>query len=198
MGKALVDLRASINLMPLSMCRRIKNLRVAPTKMTLQLVDRSIIKPYGVVKDALVKVRQFTFPVDFVIMDIKEDLDIPLILGRPFVLTAKCVVDMGNDNLEMSVEDQKVTFNLFEVIKHPSDSKTCFKVEEIEQEFDLVGKHLKSVFLEEDEVKPIVNPADPSNVFPGPRRVRAQATPDAPPLVILSPATADKSSPFSS
>ena len=75
--------------------------------MTLQLVDRSIIKPYGVVKDALVKVRQFTFPVDFVIMDIKEDLDIPLILGRPFVLTPKCVVDMGNDNLEMSVEDQK-------------------------------------------------------------------------------------------
>ena len=104
-GKALLDLGASINLMPLSMCRRIKNLRVAPTKMNFQLTDRSIIRPYGVVEDALVKVRQFTFSVDFVIMDIEEDSDIPLILGRPFMLTAKYIVDMGNDNLDMSVED---------------------------------------------------------------------------------------------
>ena len=123
-GKALIDLGAIINLMPLSMCRRIGNLKVAPTKMTLQLADRSIIRPYGVVEDVLVKVRQFTFPMDFVIIDIKEDSDIPLILGRPFMLTAKCVVDIGNGNVEISVEDHKATFNLFEVIKHPSDSKT--------------------------------------------------------------------------
>ena len=88
--------------------------------------------PYGVVEDVLVKVQQFTFPVDFGIMDVKEDLDIPLILGCPFMLTAKCVMDMGNGNLEMSVEDQKVTFYLFETIKHPSDNKTCFKVKMIE------------------------------------------------------------------
>ena len=64
-------------------------------------------------------------------MDIEEDSDIPLILVRPFMLTAKCVVDIGNNDLEMSVEDQKVTFNLFEAIKHPSDNKTYFKVEAI-------------------------------------------------------------------
>ena len=73
--------------------------------MTLQLEDHSITKPYGVIKDVLVKICQFTFPVDFVIMDIEEDYDIPLILGRPFMLTAKYIVDMGNDNLDMSVED---------------------------------------------------------------------------------------------
>ena len=73
--------------------------------MTLQLVDRSITIPYGEVEDVLVKVHQFTFPMDFVIMDIEEDSDIPLILGRPFMLTAKYIVDMGNDNLDMSVED---------------------------------------------------------------------------------------------
>ncbi|XP_028223492.1 uncharacterized protein LOC114404984 [Glycine soja] len=56
MGKALIDLRASINLMPLSMCWRIRNLKVASTRMTLQLADRSIIIPYGVVEDVLVKV----------------------------------------------------------------------------------------------------------------------------------------------
>ncbi|XP_006577660.1 uncharacterized protein LOC114405207 [Glycine soja] len=72
--------------------------------------------------------KQFIFPVDFVIMGIEEDLDVPLILGRPFMLIAKCVVDIGNGNLEMSVEDQKVTFNLFEAMKHPSDNKTCFRV----------------------------------------------------------------------
>ena len=135
----------------------------------LQLVDLSISRPYGVVEDVLIMVCQFTFPVDFVIMDIEEDYNIPLILGRPFMLTAKCVVDMGNDNLEMSVEDQKATFNLFEAIKHPSDNKTCFKVEAIEQEVDLATWNLKSVFLEQDEVKPVMNPAAPSIFFPRPR-----------------------------
>ena len=71
--KALINLRASINLMPLSMCKRIGNLKINPTKMTLQLADRSITRPYGVVEDVLVKVHHFTFPMDFVIMDIEED-----------------------------------------------------------------------------------------------------------------------------
>ena len=72
---------------------------------------------------------------------------------------------MGNDNLEMSVEDQKATFNLFEVIEHPNDNNTCFKVEEIEQKANLVGWHLNSVFLEEDEAKPIKNPSNSSSVW---------------------------------
>ena len=58
-------------------------------------------------------------------MDIEEDVEIPLILGRPFMVTAKCVMDMGKGNLEMSVEDQKATFNLFEANEHPGNSKTC-------------------------------------------------------------------------
>ena len=104
-GQTLLDLGESINLMPLSMCRRIGNLKIAPTRMTLQLADHSITRPYGVVEDVLVKVHQFTFSVDFVIMDIEEDYDIPLILGHPFRLIAKCVMDMRDGNLEMSVED---------------------------------------------------------------------------------------------
>ena len=84
--------------------------------MTLQLADRSITRPYGMVEDVLVKVRQFTFPADFVIKDIEEDAEIPLIMGPPFMLTANCVVDIGKGNLEISVDDQKVMFNLFEAI----------------------------------------------------------------------------------
>ena len=120
-GKTLIDLGASINLMPLSMCRRIGELEILPTRMTLQLVDHSITRPYGVVKDVLVKVRQFTFPADFVIMHIEEGAEIPLILGRPFMLTANYVVDMGKRNLEMSVDDQKVAFNLFDAVKYSND-----------------------------------------------------------------------------
>ena len=86
----------------------------------------------------LVKVHQFTFPIDFVIMDIEEDAYIPLILGRPFMLTAKCVIDMGNGNLEISVDDQKVTFNFFDAIKHPNDHRACFKVEAVEHEVAMV------------------------------------------------------------
>jgi len=85
-------------------------------------------------------VSSSTFPVSFMIMDIEEDTEIPLILGRPFMLTANCVVDMGKGNLKMSVDDHKVTFNLFEAMKHPSDHKACFKVEKVEHEVDMVAR----------------------------------------------------------
>ena len=58
-GKALIDLGASINLMPLSMCRRLGLLEIMPTRMTLQLVVRSITRPYGVIEDALVRLKHF-------------------------------------------------------------------------------------------------------------------------------------------
>ena len=143
-GKALIDLGASINLMPLSMCKRIGNLEISPTRMTWHLANHSITRSYGVVEDVLAKVRQFTFPVDFVIRDIEEDAQIPFILGRPFMLMAKCVVDMGNGNLEMSVDDQKVTFNLFNAIKHPNDHRAYFKMKAVEHEVAMVAQAMAS------------------------------------------------------
>ena len=73
------------------------------------------------VEDVLVKVRHFTFLVDIVIMDIEEDADIPLILGILFMLTANCVVDIGNGNLELSIDNQKITFDLFKAMKYPHE-----------------------------------------------------------------------------
>ncbi|XP_006601563.1 uncharacterized protein [Glycine max] len=133
-GKALIDLGASINLMPLSMCRRLGELEIMPTRMNLQLVDRSITRPYGVIEDVLVRVKHFTFPADYVVMDICEDNDIPLILGRPFMLTASCVVDMGRKKLEMGFEDQRISFDLFEEDKHVPDQNVCLQVKEVEKE----------------------------------------------------------------
>ncbi|XP_028191495.1 uncharacterized protein LOC114377229 [Glycine soja] len=133
-GKALIDLGASINLMPLSMCRSLEELEIMPTKMTLQLADRSITRPYEVVEDVLVRVKHFTFPADFVVMDIEEDSEIPLILGRPFMLTASCVVDMGKKKLEMGIDNQKISFDLFEKEKQLLDQNVCFEMDEVEEE----------------------------------------------------------------
>ncbi|XP_020208750.1 uncharacterized protein LOC109793702 [Cajanus cajan] len=93
-GKALLDLGASINLMPLSMLQKIRDVEVRPTRMTLQLADRSVKYPHGIVEDLLVKVDKFLVPVDFVVMDMEEDSEIPLILGQPFMKTAKVIIEM--------------------------------------------------------------------------------------------------------
>ncbi|XP_006574165.1 uncharacterized protein [Glycine max] len=138
-GKALIDLGASINLMSLSMCRRIGELEVIPTRITLQLADRSITRPYGVIEDVLVRFKHFTFPADFVVMDIEEDAEIPLILGRPFLLTASCVVDMGKGKLEMGIEDQKISFDLFDEEKKLLDQNVCLQVKEFAEEVLKVG-----------------------------------------------------------
>jgi len=127
-GKALIDLGASINLMPLSMCRRLGELEIMLTRMTLQLVDRSITRPYGVIEAMLVKVKHFIFPVDFVVMDISEDIDIPVILGRSFMLTASYIVDMGKRKLELGFEDQKIDFDLFVEDKPAPEHNVCLQV----------------------------------------------------------------------
>ena len=129
-GKALIDLGASINLMPLSMCRRLGELEIMPTRMTLQLADRSITRPCGVIEDVLIRVKQMVFPVDFVAMDVEEDHEVPIILGCPFMLTASYVVDMGRKTLEMGFEDQNINFDLFEEEKPMSDQNVCLQVKE--------------------------------------------------------------------
>ncbi|XP_006575894.1 uncharacterized protein LOC114373532 [Glycine soja] len=127
-GKDLIDLVASINLMPLSMCQRLGEIKIIPTHMTLQLADRSIARPYGVIEDVLVKVKHLIFPADFVVIDIEEDADIPLILGHPFMSTASSVVDMGKKMLQMAIEDQKINFDLFHEDKEPPNRNVYFKV----------------------------------------------------------------------
>ena len=130
-GKALLDLGASINLMPLSMLKKIGDVEVRPTRMTLQLADRSIKYPHGIVEDLLVKVDKFLFPVDFVVMDIEEDAEVPLILGRPFMKTAKVIIDVDKGKLKVCVLDEEVSFNVFEAMKYSNDQKECFRADVI-------------------------------------------------------------------
>ncbi|KAL4343943.1 hypothetical protein AHAS_Ahas11G0128900 [Arachis hypogaea] len=87
--KALCDLGASINLIPYSMMRRLCIEEVKPTQMSLELVDKSLVSPRGVIENLLVQVVTFIFPVDFVILDLGEEGSDSIILGRPFLATAK-------------------------------------------------------------------------------------------------------------
>ncbi|XP_058753377.1 uncharacterized protein LOC131626574 [Vicia villosa] len=133
-GKALIDLGSSINLIPLSVIKRIGDLDMKHTRMTLQLADKSVTRPSGIAEDVLVKVDKFLFPIDFVVMDIEEDDDVPLILGRHFMKTARMMIDIDDGLMKVRVQDEEVSFNLFDAMKYPKEKGACFKVDTIEME----------------------------------------------------------------
>ena len=112
MGKALCDSGASINLMPLSVVKRLSLGELTPTAITLQMVDRTLAQPKGSLEDVLIKVGKFIFPVDFVVIDIEEDKQVPLLLGRPFLATGSTLIDVKKGELTLRVGDEAVHFNL--------------------------------------------------------------------------------------
>ena len=132
-NKALCDLGASINLMPLSIFRKLGVGEVKPTMMSLQLADRSIKHPRGIIEDVLVKLDKLIFPVDFVVLDMEEDREVPLILGRPFLATRRALIDVQEGKLELRVQDEKVTFNVFDATKFPLEADSCLRVDVIEE-----------------------------------------------------------------
>jgi len=80
-----------------------------------------------------VKVKHLIFLADFIVIDIEEDVGIPFILGRPFMSTTSCMADMGKKILQMGIEDQKISFDLFQEDKHPPSQNVCFKVHVMEE-----------------------------------------------------------------
>ena len=87
--KALCDLGASINLMPLSVVKKLNLGELTPTTLSLQMVDRSVTYPQGIIEDVLMKVDKFIFPIDFVVLEMEEDKEVPNILGSHFLLSDK-------------------------------------------------------------------------------------------------------------
>nr|GEZ14996.1 hypothetical protein [Tanacetum cinerariifolium] len=102
--KALADLDASINLMPLSVWKKLGLPELIPTRMTLELANRAICTPDGIVRDIFVPVGKFTFPADFVIVDYESDPRFPLILGRPFLRITRALIDVHVE--EMILRDE--------------------------------------------------------------------------------------------
>jgi len=100
-----------------------------PTSMTLQLADKSITSPYGVIQDLLIKVDKFFFPVDFVVVDMEEDHEVPVILGRPFMKTARMMIDLDEGIMKIRVQDEEVKFTLFKAKKHLKNKSDIFQID---------------------------------------------------------------------
>nr|GEV13847.1 reverse transcriptase domain-containing protein [Tanacetum cinerariifolium] len=106
---ALADLRASINLMPLSIWKKLKLPTLNDTKIVLELSDRTISKPMGIAENVFVKVGKFYFPADFVVLDFIADPRVSLILGRPFLSTTHALIDVYEREIILRHDDQYLT-----------------------------------------------------------------------------------------
>ncbi|GJT06278.1 DNA-directed DNA polymerase [Tanacetum coccineum] len=114
---AIIQRRASINLMPHSLFRTLGISKLKPTKRSIQLADRSIKYPMGVCENLLVKVGKFIFPVDFVILKMDEDELVLIILGQPFLATARAMIDVHEGKLTLRVGNETITFNIGKSMK---------------------------------------------------------------------------------
>ncbi|CAL1411956.1 unnamed protein product [Linum trigynum] len=110
--RSLADLGASINVMPYKLFKKQGLGEPRATRTSLQLADRSIVHPRGIVEDLMVKVGRFVYPVDFVVLDINEDIEVPLILGRPFLATAKALIDVHDGTLVLRDGEERITFSI--------------------------------------------------------------------------------------
>ncbi|XP_070002319.1 uncharacterized protein [Nicotiana sylvestris] len=109
---ALCHLGACINLIPLAIYKRLGIGRARPTSMLLQLADKTVKRPSGILDDVLIQVGKFVFPADFVILDCKVDEEILIILGRPFLATRRALIDCETGELKMRLNDEEITFNV--------------------------------------------------------------------------------------
>ncbi|WJZ98605.1 hypothetical protein VitviT2T_017117 [Vitis vinifera] len=124
--KALLDLGASVNLLPYSVYKQLGLGGLKPTTMTLSLADRSVKIPRGVIEDVLVQVDKFYYPVDFVVLDtdstVKEENYVPIILGRPFLATSNAIINCRNGVMQLTFGNMTLELNIFHLCKrhlHP-------------------------------------------------------------------------------
>nr|GEV40720.1 DNA-directed DNA polymerase [Tanacetum cinerariifolium] len=117
---ALADLGVSINLMPLSIWKKLSPPELTPTLLTLELADRSITRPKGVAEDVFIKVGKFHFPTDFVDLYFEADPRVPLILGRSLLRTGSALIDVYGEEITLWVNDESVTFNLNQTMRYSS------------------------------------------------------------------------------
>ena len=99
--RALCELGASINLMSLSVFKRLGLGEARPINITLQLVNHSLTHPRGIIEDVLVTVDKFIFPMDFIVLDMEEDEDVPIILGRPFLAMGQALIEVLKGELRL-------------------------------------------------------------------------------------------------
>ncbi|XP_074300656.1 uncharacterized protein LOC141631955 [Silene latifolia] len=125
---AMLDLGASINVLPNYLYESLKLGPLKPTRTVISLADRSNIYPKGVVEDVLVKVGEMLFPADFYVIEMEPEKGFtPILLGRPFMRTSNTKIDVSSGRLTMEFEGEKIEYSIYESMKYPSEtSSLCF------------------------------------------------------------------------
>ncbi|XP_026445217.1 uncharacterized protein LOC113345757 isoform X2 [Papaver somniferum] len=134
--QALLDLGASVNLLPISVYEQLGLGELKPTSVTLQLADRSIKVPRGVVENVLIQIDKFYYPVDFIVLDTQPvanaSKEIPIILGRPFLATANALINCRTGIMNLSFGNMTVELNIFDACKDPGGRDDIHEVNMIE------------------------------------------------------------------
>ena len=118
--------------MPLFIAKILSLREITSTTMTLQMADMTLAHPEGILEDVLIKVGKFVFPVDFVVINIEEDKQVPLLLGRPFLTRGAALINVKKGELTLSVGDEAVHFNLNHSLKQPELSSADCEIVETE------------------------------------------------------------------
>ena len=161
--QALLDLGASVNLLPFSVYQQLGLGELKPTCITLQLADRSVTTPRGIVEDVLVQVDNFVFPVDFIVLDthpeVHTETPIPVILGRPFLATSNALINCRNGIMKLTFGNMTLELNIFDIAKHPREDEEVGEIYSIES---LIQAHLNDSFCE-DQSESTLSKSDSSD-----------------------------------
>ncbi|CAN6544087.1 unnamed protein product [Malus baccata var. baccata] len=133
--QCMLDLGASINVMPYSIYASMNLGELKNDGVIIQLADRSNAYPKGVLEDVLVQVGNLIFPADFYVLDMEDSphsTPLPILLGRPFMKTARTKIDVFKGTLTMKFDGEVIDFNLSESIKFPKDDHSCFSIDIID------------------------------------------------------------------
>jgi hypothetical protein len=153
--KALLDLGASVNLLPYSVFQSLNLGELKPTSVTLLLADKSVKVARGIVEDVLIQVDKFIYPVDFIVLDtqpVEACNSIPIILGRPFLATSNALINYRNGLMKLSFGNMTLEMNIFNICKQPGDDNDLQEVDLIENStYDQFESTLSKTEFDESE-----------------------------------------------
>ncbi|RDX72073.1 hypothetical protein CR513_48493, partial [Mucuna pruriens] len=135
-ANTILDLVASINVMSSSIYKSLNCGDLEPMGIIIQLANRSIVHPLGILEDVLVRINELIFSTDFYVLDMEDEPSgkgSTLILGRPFLMTEQTKIDVHAETLSMEFGDNRVQFNIFEVMKHPIKDHSLFGIDIIDE-----------------------------------------------------------------
>ncbi|GJY43248.1 reverse transcriptase domain-containing protein [Tanacetum coccineum] len=156
---ALADLGASINLMPLSIWKKLSLPELTPTRMILELADRSTTRPFGIAEESYKSIK-FHFPVDIVVVDYVVDPRVSLILRRPFLRMAHALIDVYDEELTLRVDDEAITFKVGQTSRYSyNDAESVNRIDVIDVSSDFILEELEAC-LTNDSIPSGIDDAD--------------------------------------